>query len=67
VEMIAGTNAPSEIMVTTSVGVTTAASEALAKFESVAGFTRVTEQAVRAAKKAGPNSMRVYAPTSAAA
>lgn len=67
VDLIAGTNAPSHLGVTASVGVTTADQTVLARFDDVGGLTKITEQAVRAARKAGPSSMRVYAPTSAAA
>jgi diguanylate cyclase (GGDEF)-like protein len=67
VELIAGTNAPPKLNVTTSVGVTTAEREVLDRFNDVGGLTKITEQAVRAARRAGPSSMRVYAPTSAAA
>ncbi len=66
VDLIAGRNAPPRIPVTASVGVTAAASDAIGRFSDVAAFTRVTEQAVKAAKSAGRNTMRVYAPAAAA-
>lgn len=69
VELIAASsNAPPELSITACVGVTTAAlDESGVKFDDVSGIERVTELAVRAAKKAGPSSMRVYAPAAAAA
>jgi len=67
VEIIAGRNAPPQLGVTASVGVTTADRDVLNRFDDVGGLTKITEQAVRAAQRAGPSSMRVYTPTSAAA
>jgi len=67
VEIVAGRNAPPTLPITASVGVATAMGIALDKFEDVSGLTRVTEQAVKAARKAGPSSIRVYAPAAAAA
>ncbi len=68
VELIAAAkDAPPELSVTACVGVTTAHGENGPKFDDVTGLEQVTTQAVNAAKRAGPSSMRVYSPSSKAA
>ncbi|MGE3109624.1 MAG: HDOD domain-containing protein [Phycisphaerales bacterium] len=60
-------DAPSKLTVTACVGVSTSHEETGPRFDDVGGLERVTEQAVRAARRAGPSSMRVYAPATMAA
>lgn len=67
IELVAGRDAPPTVTVTASVGLTAAAPELLARFDDIAGLTSVTEQAVRAAQRAGRNVTRVYAPVAKAA
>lgn len=67
VELVAGRDAPPTLPVTTSVGLTSALPDMLAKFNDIAGIEQVTEQAVRAAQRAGRNVTRVYAPVAKAA
>lgn len=67
VELVAGHDAPQTLNVTTSVGLTAALPEMLARFDDITGIEQVTEQAVRAAQRAGRNVTRVYAPMAKAA
>jgi two-component system cell cycle response regulator len=64
VELVAGRDAPPTLQVTTSVGLTAAVPEMLSRFSDITGIEQVTEQAVRAAQRAGRNLTRVYAPLS---
>lgn len=59
--------APPSVAATVSVGLAVVDSTTLGRFEDVCALLSIVEQAVRAAKKAGRNTIRVYAPTVAAA
>jgi diguanylate cyclase (GGDEF)-like protein len=67
VELVAGRDAPPTLQVSASVGLTAAVPEILCRFADIAGIEQVTEQAVKAAQRAGRNVTRVYAPVSKAA
>jgi diguanylate cyclase (GGDEF)-like protein len=67
VDLIAGRNAPPKLAVTASVGIAAAQPDTIRRFDSPAALMKMTEQAVHAATKAGKNTMKVYAPTAAAA
>lgn len=68
VKLIAGrVGAPPELAVTASVGLAAIDGELADRFDDVNSFTKVAEKAVLAAKKAGRNTMRVYAPAAKAA
>jgi GGDEF domain-containing protein len=66
--MLAGkVGTPQEIAVTTSVGLAAIDGDLAERFDDPGTFTQIAERAVLAARKAGRNSMRVYAPTARAA
>jgi diguanylate cyclase (GGDEF)-like protein len=68
VKLIAGrVGSPPELPVTASVGLAAIDSELADRFGDAAAFTKVAEKAVLAAKRAGQNTMRVYAPAAKAA
>lgn len=68
VKLIAGrAGAPPEVIVTASVGLAAIDSELAERFSDVNALTQVAEKAVVAARKAGRNVMRVYAPAARAA
>ena len=67
VELVAGRDAPPNLQVSTSVGLTAAVPEMLSRFSDISGIEQVTEQAVKAAQRAGRNVTRVYAPVARAA
>lgn len=62
----ARSGAPSEVSVTASVGVAAVDTTMIRRFEEPAALIAIVEQAVKAAKKAGKNTIRVYAPAVAA-
>lgn len=64
--MAAKTGASGHVSVTVSVGIASVDSETIERFEDSGALTAIVEQAVRAAKKAGRNAIRVYAPAMAA-
>jgi diguanylate cyclase (GGDEF)-like protein len=68
IKMLAGkAGTPPEIAVTTSVGLAAIDGNVADRFEEPGTFTEIAEKAVKAARKAGRNSMRVYAPAAKAA
>jgi diguanylate cyclase (GGDEF)-like protein len=58
--------APPNVEVTVSVGLAVVDTGTIERFEDVSSLLMIVEQAVKAAKKAGCNAIRVYAPTVAA-
>lgn len=58
--------APAQIGITASVGVAALDSRLIERFEEPGQLQAILEQAVKAAKKAGRNTIRVYAPALAA-
>lgn len=62
----ARTGAPRELAVSVSAGVATVDDRLIRRFDGPPGLTAVLEQAVKAAQRAGRNTMRVYAPALAA-
>ncbi len=64
--MAAKTGAPPTVTVTLSVGVAALDGEMIKRFDDHGALMAIVEQAVRAAKKAGKNAIRVYAPAAAA-
>lgn len=58
--------APPSVEVTVSVGLAVVDTGTIERFEDVSALLMIVEQAVKAAKKAGCNAIRVYAPTVAA-
>jgi diguanylate cyclase (GGDEF)-like protein len=59
--------APATVAVTVSVGVATVDEQSIRRFEDHEALMAIVEQAARAARKAGQNAIRVYAPTAVAA
>jgi diguanylate cyclase (GGDEF)-like protein len=59
--------APPNVEATVSIGLAVVDTSTLERFEDAGALLSIVEQAVRAAKKAGCNTIRVYAPTIAAA
>ncbi len=62
----AKTGAPPTVAMTVSVGVAALDTEMIKRFDDHAALMAIVEQAVRAAKRAGSNAIRVYAPAAAA-
>lgn len=68
IQLIAAkSGAPGVVSVTASVGVAALDQAIIRRFDDPAALSSIIEQAVKAAKKAGRNTIRVYAPTVAAA
>ena len=68
VKLMAGRfGSPPELPISASVGLAAIDSELADRFGDAAAFTQVAEKAVLAAKRAGQNTMRVYAPAAKAA
>lgn len=59
--------APPEVAATVSIGLAVVDRSTLERFDDASALLSIVEQAVKAAKKAGQNTIRVYAPTIAAA
>lgn len=67
IDLIAAkSGAPAKISVTCSVGVASIDSTLINRFEEPSQLGAILEQAVKAAKRAGRNTIRVYAPAAAA-
>jgi diguanylate cyclase (GGDEF)-like protein len=67
VQLVAArTGAPRELPVSVSAGVASVDDRLARRFDGPSGLTLVLEQAVKAAQRAGRNTMRVYAPALAA-
>lgn len=62
----AKSGAPPTVSVTVSVGVAALDEEMIGRFDDHAALMAIVEQAVQAAKRAGKNAIRVYAPAVAA-
>lgn len=62
----AKSGAPSEVSVTASVGVAAVDTQMIKRFDEPASLLAIIDQAVKAAQKAGKNTIRVYAPALAA-
>jgi diguanylate cyclase (GGDEF)-like protein len=67
IELIAAkAGAPAKITITSSVGVASIDARLIERFEEPSQLGAILEQAVKAAKRAGRNTIRVYAPAVAA-
>ncbi|MBY0313130.1 MAG: GGDEF domain-containing protein [Phycisphaerales bacterium] len=62
----AKSGAPSEVSVTVSVGVAAVDTQMIKRFDEPSSLLAIIDQAVKAAQKAGRNTIRVYAPALAA-
>ncbi len=62
----AKSGAPSEVSVTASVGVAAVDTQMIKRFDEPTALLAIIDQAVKAAQKAGKNTIRVYAPAIAA-
>lgn len=63
VSLIAGRNAPPQLSATFCVGISCLDSSSMGSIRDTESVIEVTERALAAAKQAGPNNIRVFAPT----